>query len=72
MDQPLTFRQRLHRVDDGLWDSHLLDPDVGRVEEHLGDGEALVGQPQDLLSCFVLPTEDHLLTGLVSRNTREP
>lgn len=37
------------------------------MEEHLGDSKALVGQPQDLLTCFVLSTEDHLLFRLVDR-----
>lgn len=66
----LTFRQGLDGVHDGLWDAHLLDADVCRVEEHLGDSEALVGQPQDLLSCLVLSTEDHLLLWLVDRERK--
>lgn len=63
----LTFRQGLDGIHDGLWDAHLLDADVCRVEEHLRDSKALIGQPQDLLSRLVLPAEDHLLQWLVGR-----
>lgn len=66
-----TFWQRLDGVHDGLGDAHLLDADVCRVEEHLGDGKALVGQPQDLLSGLVFSAEDHLLLRLSARD-REP
>lgn len=62
-----TFRQRLDGVHDGLRDAHLLDANVCWVEEHLRDGKALVGQPQDLLSGLVFSTEDHLLPRLGGR-----
>ncbi len=67
----LTFWQRLDGVHDGLWNAHLLDADVCRVVEHLRNSEALVGQPQDLLSCLVLSTEHHLLSWLEDRKTKE-
>lgn len=65
-----TFRQRLDGVHNSLRDAHLLDADVCRVEEHLRDGKALVGQPQDLLSSLVFSAEDHLLPRLGGRERR--
>lgn len=67
----MTFWQGLDGVHDGLRDAHLLDADVCRVEEHLRNSKALVCQPQDLLSCLVLSTEDHLLSWLEDRKTKE-